>query len=382
MKTLKKLTVPILAVLLFPSAGWTQTVEEVEVSSGQLLDIALEDGGTVEITGWERSTVRVEAESSGRNGEAMIGIRKTAAGVEVRVEEDHEGGVHHRRGRGGHDVKVRVPSRFDLEIETAGGAITISGVEGRIEGETMGGKLDLSNLKGTLKMSTMGGNIRLVDSQVDGKVSTMGGQVLLENVLGDVDGSSLGGNVTYKNVQRSDGTSTGAGEVLHITTMGGNIELAEAPHGAELETMGGNIVVGSAGGFVEAETMGGNVILREVDGRVTATTMGGDVEVRIVGDPQSEDRNIELSSMSGEVRLTVPRGFSMDVEIELAYTKGRAGRYAIESDLGLTIQEEPDWDYGHGGARKIIRGSGVFAGGKNTIKISTINGNVELRQED
>jgi DUF4097 and DUF4098 domain-containing protein YvlB len=162
--------------------------------------------------------------------------------------------------------------------------------------------------------------------------------------------------------------------------MGGPIELAAAPHGAKLETMGGRIVVDSAAEFVEAETMGGDVILREVDGRVVATTMGGDVEVRIVGDPQKDDRDIDISSMGGEIRLTVPRNFSMDVEIELAYTKRRAGRYSIQSDLDLAITEDPGWDYDHGDARKVIRGSGSFAGGKNKVTISTINGNVILNQ--
>ena len=70
----------------------------------------------------------------------------------------------------------------------------------------------------------------------------------------------------------------------------------------------------------------------------------------------------------------------MEVEIELAYTKRRAGRYGIESELNLTIDEDSDWDYGHGGARKVIRGSGSFAGGKNKVTISTINGNVHLEQ--
>ncbi|MCP4200961.1 MAG: hypothetical protein GY769_03415 [bacterium] len=370
----------LIAMLATPVSVAAQAFEECDVSPGGLLEIDLQTGGSIEITGWDRQAVRVEAEPHGNGAVPRVEIRCTEEGVEVEINEGdwHDRGKRHHHGHKGHRVKVQVPVLFNLEIETMGGGITIADVEGRIEGETMGGELDLSNLKGELDLSTMGGSIRLVDSEVDGEVSTMGGEVLLENVVGDVDGSSMGGNVSYKNVQRSDGSSTG--KVVHITTMGGAIELSEALHGAKLETMGGKIVVDSAAEFVEAETMGGDVILREVDGRVVATTMGGDVEVRIVGDPQADGRDIELSSMNGEVRLTVPPNFSMDVEIELAYTKRRAGRYAIESDLGLTIEEDSDWDYGHGDARRVIRGAGSFAGGKNKVTISTVNGNVHLKQ--
>jgi DUF4097 and DUF4098 domain-containing protein YvlB len=368
----------LLSIVSLTAPTSAQTVEEIDVTPGGLLEVNLETGGEVEISGWDRNQVRVEAEVSGRGDGHEIAISQTDRGVEVKAERSKNGWrKSHSRG---YDLVVKVPFQFDLEVETMGGGITIDGVEGSIEGETMGGELHLSNLKGDLEISTMGGSITLVDSEVDGAVSTMGGEVLLKNVTGDVDGSSMGGSVIYKNVQRPEGESTG--EALVITTMGGAIELAAAPHGAKLETMGGEIVVDSAAEFVEAETMGGDVILREVDGRVVASTMGGDVEVRVVGDPQADDRDIEISSMGGEIRLTVPVDFSMDVEIELAYTKRRAGHYSIESDLDLSIDQDSDsgWDYGHGDARRFIRGSGSFAGGKNKVTISTVNGNVYLRQ--
>ncbi|MFQ5528324.1 MAG: DUF4097 family beta strand repeat-containing protein [Thermoanaerobaculia bacterium] len=379
---MKKSTWILLAclVIALPVVAQAQTVEAFDVPSGELLELDLETGGSVEIRGWDRSEVRVELEERGRGVKPKVDIRRTDSGVAVKIEENdwHERGDRGHRDHKGYRVKVRVPLKFNIQIETMGGGITIADVEGEIEGETMGGQLDLSNLKGELDLSTMGGSIRLVDSEVNGEVSTMGGKVLLENVIGDVDGSSMGGNVVYKNVQRSDGSTTG--KVVHITTMGGEIELAEAPHGAKLHTMGGKIEVQSAAEFVDAETMGGDVILHEVDGRVAATTMGGDVEVRVIGDPQAGDRSIELTSMGGEIHLTVPHNFSMEVDIELSYTKRRAGRYDIHSDLTLQRSEEPAWNYDHGSARKVIKGSGVFAGGKNKVVIRTINGDVHLRQ--
>lgn len=377
MKATIWISVLLAALLSTPHARAAETVEEFDVTSGGLLELDLGTGGSITVTGWDRESVRVEAHGPGNETATPLDIRRTDRGVAVEIKPSGEG-TWGWRERKGYDVEIQVPARFDIEVESMGGGITIKGVEGNIEGETMGGALVLSNLRGRLDMSTMGGPITLTDSDVDGQVSTMGGKVLLENVTGDVDGSSMGGNVIYKNVRRSDGSSSGSAIV--ITTMGGEIELAEAPHGARLETMGGRIEVGSAAEFVDAETMGGDVILHEVDGRVSATTMGGDVEVRVIGDPQADDRSIEISSMGGEIRLTVPRNFSMDVEIELAYTKRRAGRYSIHSDLDLAITEESGWDYDHGDARRVIRGRGTFAGGKNKVEISTVNGDVILKQ--
>ena len=205
------LSIILLSIMSLAAPGTDQIVKEFDAVAGGLLQIDLETGGEVEITGWDRNQVRVEAEARGRDQAPGITINRTDRGVEVKVEFPEN---RRRDFKGQHTqrvhIVVKVPLRFDLQVESMGGDITIDGVEGDIEGETMGGELRLSHLKGDLEISTMGGGITLTDSDVDGKVSTMGGPVLLENVTGDVDGSSMGGSVIYKNVRRADGSSTGA----------------------------------------------------------------------------------------------------------------------------------------------------------------------------
>jgi DUF4097 and DUF4098 domain-containing protein YvlB len=274
---------------------------------------------------------------------------------------------------------INVPSRYDLDIETMGGDIEISGVEGDLQGETMGGDLRLSELKGDVEFETMGGDISLTDSEVDGDVETMGGEVTVTNVTGDVDGSSMGGNVVYKDVTRRNGESSGKAVV--ISTMGGDIEIGDAPAGASLETMGGDIQVGNAAKFVEAETMGGDITIGSIDGWVEASTMGGDVRVTVIGDPQASGKDIEISSMGGEIYLTVPRNFSMEVEIEIAYS-GKSTVPEIISDAALKIETHE----GAGGSlRRMVGesstlvGSGSFNGGKNKVEIETVGGNVHLK---
>lgn len=369
---MKKTLVLLFALTIAVPVSGATVQREVEASPGERLEVSLR-GGSIEITGWDRNLVSVDATVSGRDAEdAGIDVRRTAAGVSVR--QQHGGRSH----RGRVDLRIRVPHRFDLDLETMGGAIELENVRGTLRGRTHGGSLQLARLEGSLSMSTHGGNITLRDSVVDGSVQTMGGQVLLENVVGDVEGKSMGGNVVYRNVTRGDGSSTG--KAVHITTMGGDVTVADAPAGAELSTMGGNISVASARRFVKARTMGGSIEVDAIDGWIEATTMGGDVRVSMVGNPAQGDRHVVIESKGGEVELTVPAGLDMDVDVEIAFTRNSRRDYEIRSDFPLNVTTTPEWTYGRGDPRRIIRGRGKAGSGKNKVTIRTINGDVTLRR--
>jgi DUF4097 and DUF4098 domain-containing protein YvlB len=370
----KMLYVLMLAAIVSGPLFAAQVEERFDVSPGGLLEVDLETGGSLEIRGWDQNVVLVRATSEDKDSDGQeISIRKTADGVLVEAEATKKWG---RGNSHGYDLVINVPKVYDLEIETMGGDIEVNGVEGKLEGETMGGDLKLSELKGDLKFETMGGDIELTDSDVDGEIETMGGDVTVANVVGDVDGSSMGGNVVYKNVTRRSGESSSKAVV--ISTMGGDIEVGSAPAGASLETMGGDIAIGDAAEFVEAETMGGDITIGSIDGRVEAETMGGNVKVTVIGDPQAGNKDIELTSMGGEIHLTVPRNFSMAVEIEIAYNE-KSGVPKIISDAPLAIENRE----GGGGflnrESSTLSGSGSFNGGKNKVEIETVGGNVYLK---
>lgn len=343
---------------------------------GKKLDVNLDTGGSINITGWDREVVEVSALLGGRDGaNTEVTFNETAAGVEIRSRytgsrKNYSTDLH---------FDIKVPRRFDAKLESMGGGIKIDNVEGEIRGQTMGGELDLSNLKGRLNLTTMGGEITLKQSQVDGRVETMGGKVLVEDVVGDVKGSSMGGSVIYRNVTNSSGVSTG--DEVRISSMGGDINVDDAPSGANVTTMGGDISIRSASKHVKAKTMGGDILIRAVDGWVRATTMGGDVDVRMVGNPGDERRDVEITSMSGDITLTIPEGLSMDVYIELARTKNKDDIYKITSDFALQQRQTDEWvSEHHGTPRKYTYGTAQIAGGKNKIVIKTINGNVRLKK--
>jgi Toastrack DUF4097 len=347
--------------------------KEFKVKSGQLLDLDFKTGASINVEGWDKDVVSIDAALGGSDWEDInLNFNQSSSGVNV--TSDYEGSHNNRSSNV--EVKIKVPKKFDLKFETMGGAVTLNNIEGEMKGTTMGGAFNLTHLKGNLSLKTMGGPITLTDSDVDGKVSTMGGKVNIENVTGNVDGSSMGGNVTIKNLKRRDGSSTG--KETHISTMGGAIELNSAPYGADVHTMGGDITINSADKFVKAKTMGGEIIIKSVNGSVKATTMGGNIEVTETG--TGDNKDIELKSMSGDITLIVPADFSMDVEASIKYNEDESGEYKINSDFNLnksTSQKERNngWK-----KTEVLTGTGIFNGGKNKVRISTVVGDIYIKK--
>ena len=355
--------------------------KEYKVKAGQKLEMDLKSGGSIIIQGWDQDKVSVSVDLGGRDGKySNVDIQEVSTGISI--TSDYEQQRRHNRSTN-NEFHISVPKNFDLDLRTAGGEISIDGVEGKQEGTTMGGDLNFTNLGGTVKFKTMGGGIKLTKSNVDGEVNTMGGKVLLRDVVGNVSGHSMGGAVTYENVTDRKGNSDG--QEVKISTQGGEINLDHAPNGADVKTMGGDITIHSADKYVKAKTLGGNIEIDSVNGGLRAETMGGDVSATMVGDPSDGNRDVYLSSKGGEITLVVPDALSMDVDIKLAYTRDndewRNGRRPkIVSDFDMKQDETDKWEHDHGSARKYIYGKGSIGGGKNKIHIETINGNVYLKK--
>jgi DUF4097 and DUF4098 domain-containing protein YvlB len=377
--TVKKIILIVLfvfiAMIISVEAG-TDIQKEIPAKLGQKLDINLKSGGNMNVTGWDKNVVQLSVHfSRGNASDWDIEVEKKSFGV--KITSRYTGDKH--KSHGGSVYTIKVPKTYDLKLKSMGGNIAIDNVKGDITGKTMGGQLILSHLKGFINLKTMGGGITLTDSDLDGKVKTMGGRVLLENVLGDVSGSSMGGNVIYKNVKSRSGKSNG--DVVNISTMGGDINVSEAKSGAKVKTMGGDIHIKDANVFINATTMGGDITIDAIDGQCKAKTMAGKVTATMTGDPSKGERDVKLSSFSGDVSLTVPAGLEMDIDIELSYTKGKEGKYKIYSDFKLKQKKTDTWDDSKGSPRKFIYGDGVTGSGKHKIKLKTINGNIYLKKK-
>jgi DUF4097 and DUF4098 domain-containing protein YvlB len=222
--------------------------------------------------------------------------------------------------------------------------------------------------------------------------------VTLMLLLAGVVPAALSGCDGSRNARAESVADSDDSGPVNIHKMGGGIDVNDAPRGANLETMGGDIHLGNVGDFakvktmggnvtidradasVDASTMGGNIKIKDANGSVKATTMGGDVSAHVVGS-STERRDVYLSSMAGTITLTVPKDFPMEIRIKLAYTRSAGNKFDISEHLGLTRRETADWDTSMGSPRKYIYATGRVGDGQNHVEISTINGDVILRQE-
>jgi len=372
---MKKIVSILFSFLLIISGVAGQDLrKEFSVSKGQTLDVDLKTGGSVEIRGWDKDLADIQIRFIDCDPDDFeFEFTPKGSGLMVRSESKrHIRNIDIR-------VSVMIPREFSLHLKTIGGGISIQDIKGKIEGHTAGGALTLKNLKGEIYLTTGGGRIILRDSQIDGRVTTGGGSVLVENVEGDIEATSGGGNVVYKNVKTP--SRTYPGDQVYIRNAGGALKVEEAPAGADVRTGGGNIRIHSAGEFVKATTGGGDITIDAVDGWVKATTGAGDIRVTMAGDPEVGKRHIMLSTGTGGIYVTVPKNLSMDVDIELAYTKNNTGKYKITSDFKLREGKTDTWDNTQGTPRKYIFGKASIQGGRNKVIIRTVNGNVHLRSK-
>jgi hypothetical protein len=160
------------------------------------LTLDLRAGGSVRIVGSQDKVVRIRVTESGRAcGDCGVQLEQGTDGIQVHSTRPSAGGAELR-------FEIAVPEHFDLDLSSAGGAVSIEGVDGTIKGSTEKGELELRRLSGTVDLETKSGDVTLRESYVNGRVHTVGGRVLLEDVSGTVAGSSAKGKVIERRVQR------------------------------------------------------------------------------------------------------------------------------------------------------------------------------------
>ena len=311
----------------------TDTIDAaVTASPGEELELDLETGADVSIQGWDEPRVEVNGTLGGRDWrDSQITVSRESGGVRVHSFYDRRA----RSQSSHHELTIRVPRRFDVDLESAGGDLAIRDVEGSFHGSTGGGSMTLTNLRGEAKLSTGGGEVNVSDSNLSGTVSTGGGGVRLSRISGGLRGNSGSGPVVYRDPPPGSDTTGAVGDLdgddedrglldrvmghddsmfdhesggmLHISRAGGEIHLAAAPNGAEVSTGGGDVVVGRSAGLVDATTGGGDIEVGPVAGSVHAGTGAGSVKVTLA-DAKGEEQNVEVRSGTGAVTIVLPAG--------------------------------------------------------------------------
>jgi hypothetical protein len=380
----------------------------VDVRPGGTLELDLRTGAGLTIIGWDQDRIRVTGTLGGRNWrDTEVGLEKVGGGAKLWTrfaERSRSQSTSHR-------FEIMVPRRFNISVESSGGGISITGVQGSFTGSTGGGQIRIERASGSADLSTGGGQIHVTDSNLSGSVGTGGGSVLIQRVRGGLRGSSGSGPVVYGNAEDDDVVSVGgksrifndkggvtvgsggnvtinertgeirdnnSGRIIYRKS-GGSVSIGEAMSGADVSTGGGRVVIGRSAGDVSALTGGGDITIGPLDGSAVATTGAGDVSVRLRG---AGDHSVDVNSGNGTITLVLPSNFSGRVDLETAYTQ-RHGRTRIESDWPLSIRETDFWDDSHGTARRFVRSRQSIGSGRGgVLRVKTVNGNIILRRGD
>ena len=239
------------------------------------------DRGSIEVRASGAGKVDVEVTREGNEAEDLkLDFAQSGNDVTVRGTDPRgHGGFNFNWGRSRVHFVITVPSRYDVDLETAGGSISVDDLEGSARTTTSGGGLRFGHIRGAVWGRTSGGSISLQGGSADADVKTSGGSI----DIGEVDGQ------------------------------------------VRAETSGGSIHVDRARGSVHAETSGGGIRVDEVMGAIEASTSGGSVHAYISQQPAADCR---LSTSGGGVEVQLGPGVAVDVDASAS-----GGRVVSDVDL-------------------------------------------------
>ena len=330
------------------------------VSGGRLTLDA--DRGSIEIHTADRDLVDVEIERKVKRGgkwsveevleDFAITFDHSDDGVTIRAKYDQKNLWRWNRERKRLGVKflITVPQRYNVDLQTVGGGISIGDLEGEVRSQTAGGSLRIGRIKGSVWGQTSGGNIKLEGTVGDADVKTSGGGITIGSVAGAIEAITSGGSIRI-----DEATSS-----VNAKTSGGGITIGRVAGAIEATTTGGSIRIDRAGS-VNAKTSGGGITVDEVMGSINAKTSGGSIKTYISRQPE-EDCSLETAG--GSVTAYLIEDIAFDVE-------ARASGGHVSTDVPIIVQGK-------------VRGNrlqGAINGGGPLLKLRTFGGSVRLRKK-
>jgi len=275
---------------------------------------------------------------------------------------------------------LQVPAKFNLDLETQGGGVEVTQLEGELRAVTAGGDIHTGDVRGPVRVETAGGAIDLGNMGQRVEAHTAGGGIHVGDVRGDATLETSGGEIVAGMVQGTLRAETAGGDIvlrgasgpIYAETAGGQIQLGQCGANVRAETAGGSIHVDAARGRVEAETAGGGIDLMQLMSGVRAESAAGPIVAQINASRGTfVPSSLETSVGDIHVFLAPDLPLTIDAVIE------EATGHQIKSDFPLSLRGEPG-----GFMVGTVEGRGALQGGGNELKIHTVMGSIEIRRLD
>jgi hypothetical protein len=188
------------------------------------------------------------------------------------------------------EYRVTAPEKFDADVETSTGPISVSNLKGEVYARTSGGSLSFDGVEGGVNGQTSGGGVTVEGGKGKAVVHTSGGPIRIKEVAGDVDASTSGGPIL---IERNLGR-------VRARTSGGGIEIREAKGAIDASSSGGGVNASLAGQPKEEcrlQTSGGSIevsLSKDVHVTLDASSSGGGVWTNFAVDGNDERHQGEL----------------------------------------------------------------------------------------
>lgn len=410
----KKIILPLFCLLITGVASgqeirqegrdFVSTIEKsFNVGSGGML-VMRNVQGDVTVNSWSNNSVQIKEEIR-----LDVITRDEAEKIVERSEGSYSQSgntirIDSRSGRRNeqHRYYISVPQKFNLDINTSGGDITVDNLDGELDLNTSGGDIQLSKIKGKIDFRTSGGDIDLrnIDAPMRGRTSggdidladlkgianvrTSGGSIRLTRAANEVIISTSGGDIDIEDVAGDVEASTSGGSIEAIACKG-KVQLRTSGGDLRLKDMAGPVIASTSGGDIdgsgfddalEVRTSGGDIKLSGVRAAVEASTSGGNIEADIAVTDFSKPHGVYLSTSGGDIEVFLPEKLPAKIiaEIRLDKRGWRYERYDIYSDFPISKQKlEED-------RREMIRGEGEINGGGDEVRLVTNSGNIYIKK--
>jgi DUF4097 and DUF4098 domain-containing protein YvlB len=279
----------------------------------------------------------------------------------------------------GGSISVGDITNGDVDVETKGGSISIDGVsEGNCLAKTAGGSISVGDVSGTLDVRTAGGSISLAAIGSSTIAHTSGGSIAVESSGGDLIAKTAGGSIRIGEVDGDVKVKTAGGSLsigpasgdVDANTSGGSIKIDESGGSVSAKTSGGSIRVAGSEGPIRVNTAGGSIEISDAHASVEARTSGGSIEAEMVTSDKSIDTHCLLKSSGGDLTLWIPDDLAATFDIKLKLSDWTDEDYDIETDFALKINR----------SSKRITCEGDINGGGSSIRLYTTNGDIKVKK--
>lgn len=277
----------------------------------------------------------------------------------------------------GPEVSVVVPRTLrQTWIETHGGSVQSSDLDGELKAESAGGAIDIDRIRSDASARTAGGEIHI--GRVGGSLRCYSGagKISADSVGGESWLDTAGGDITMREARGAVHASTAGGNVrivrcggtVFARTAGGLIEVQQSAGSVTAESSGGAIQVNAAQG-VRCESVAGAIRLRNVGGSLRANTAAGSILAELLSGNHIEDST--LSTSSGDITVFIASNIPLTV----------SARNESSGSVGRIISDFPEIRLRPvaGGVAAIAEGA--LNGGGPILRIHVTGGTIYLRRQ-